>query len=130
MAQPAPRKLPASGHFTVANPEEGYVYTTSVPCNMMSYTDGEGVGHEIFLPAGQAGKAAAGYFANEQWAELAKYPKWEKQGYTDEFYVITKFKAGFPDGDEGVVVKEAGEALVLDERGEVVLPGRGGGESK
>ncbi|KAK3327757.1 hypothetical protein B0T19DRAFT_422710 [Cercophora scortea] len=136
MAQQPPRQPLTSNHLKISNPDDRYEYATSIPCNKMTYKDGSGVAHEIFLPAGSA-KAAADHYANKRWDELAKFPKWQNQPYTDEFYVITKFKkaggGNHPDGDdedEGVVVKEAGEALVLNEQGEVVLPSRDDGDGE
>ncbi|KAK0610393.1 hypothetical protein B0T17DRAFT_620874 [Bombardia bombarda] len=105
----------------MANPEKGYHYSTSVPTNMMSFKDGNGVIHQIHIPAGRADEALT-YFKSEEWNELvAKFPKWENQPYTDEFYIITKWKVDALDDDEGVIVKKAGDPLVLNEQGEVVL---------
>ena len=43
--------------------------------NYMKYIDDKGVTHEIHLPTGTM-KAACALIAAEDWAELAKFPKW------------------------------------------------------
>lgn len=49
--------------------------TKTVECNMMSYTDGEGVARSIYMPKGTAGLAAALHTAR-RFDDLAKFPAW------------------------------------------------------
>lgn len=45
--------------------------------NMMFYTDGQGVKHEIYIPRGQ-NEEVTRLYVNEDWEALAKYPKWSE----------------------------------------------------
>ncbi len=45
--------------------------------DMMSYTDGDGVKHEIYIPARDYYKCTL-HFVKEEWDELAKFPKWSE----------------------------------------------------
>lgn len=47
----------------------------TVECNMMSYTDSEGVTRQIYMPKGTAGLAGALYTA-KRFDELARFPAW------------------------------------------------------
>lgn len=47
----------------------------TVECNMMSYTDGDGVARKIYMPKGTAGLAGALYTA-KRFDDLAKFPAW------------------------------------------------------
>lgn len=49
--------------------------TKTVECNMMSYTDGEGVARQIYMPKGTMGVACALY-AGKRFDALAKFPTW------------------------------------------------------
>lgn len=49
--------------------------TKTVDCNMMSYTDGEGVARQIYMPKGTAGLASALY-ADKRFDDLARFPAW------------------------------------------------------
>lgn len=49
--------------------------TKTVECNMMSYTDGEGVTREIYMPKGTMGLACALSEA-KRFDDLAKFPAW------------------------------------------------------
>lgn len=59
---------PFSG-FTVPRP------TKTVECNMMSYTDGEGVVRQIYMPKGTA-KLAGTLYKAKRFDDLAKFPVW------------------------------------------------------
>ncbi|KAK3304464.1 uncharacterized protein B0T15DRAFT_494927 [Chaetomium strumarium] len=105
--------LRPSGPWDYADAKEGYEYIVSVEGNKMSYADDAGNRHEIHIPTGRANEAGE-HFANRRWDELAKFPKWDNQQYTDEDYVITEVKKN-PATDEearGVVIKAQGEPLV------------------
>ncbi|KAG6365297.1 hypothetical protein INS49_006906 [Diaporthe citri] len=49
--------------------------TKTVECNVMSYTDGEGVARRIYMPKGTAGLAGALYTA-KRFDDLARFPAW------------------------------------------------------
>lgn len=49
--------------------------TKTVECNMMSYTDGEGVARQIYMPKGTLGVACALY-AGKRFDALARFPSW------------------------------------------------------
>jgi hypothetical protein len=66
-----------SGPWEYTDAEEGYEYTVSVECNKMSYVDDAGKSHERHIPTGKAAEARE-HFVNEDWKELAKFPKWGK----------------------------------------------------
>jgi len=69
-------------HSNLPNPQPGKPIRTR-ECNMMSYVDGEGVKREIWMPKGTM-TTACKYFSEENWDELAKFPVWNNQQYTDE----------------------------------------------
>jgi hypothetical protein len=73
-----------SGPWEYADAEEGYEYTASVEFNKMSYVDAAGKTHEIHIPTGKAAEACE-HFVNEDWEELAKFPKWGKFLYSRRF---------------------------------------------
>ncbi|KAH8718619.1 hypothetical protein HC256_003251 [Beauveria bassiana] len=50
--------------------------------NKMVFTDDKGERREIYMPARDFYKAMA-HVIKEEWDELAKFPKWENQSYTD-----------------------------------------------
>lgn len=47
--------------------------TKTVECNMMSYTDGEGVARRIYMPKGTMSNASALY-AGKRFDDLARFP--------------------------------------------------------
>ena len=47
----------------------------TVECNMMSYTDGEGVARQIYMPKGTIRLASALYTA-KRFSDLARFPAW------------------------------------------------------
>lgn len=49
--------------------------TKTVECNMMSYTDDEGVTRQIYIPKGTMGVACALY-ADKRFEDLARFPAW------------------------------------------------------
>ncbi|KAL2277319.1 hypothetical protein FJTKL_00043 [Diaporthe vaccinii] len=49
--------------------------TKTVECNMMSYTDGEGVARKIYMPKGTARLAGTLYTA-KRFDDLARFPVW------------------------------------------------------
>lgn len=49
--------------------------TKTVECNMMSYTDGEGVTRQIYMPKGTMSLACALY-AGKRFDDLARFPAW------------------------------------------------------
>lgn len=49
--------------------------TKTVECNMMSYTDGEGVARRIYIPKGTMSVACALY-ADKRFDDLARFPAW------------------------------------------------------
>ncbi|ATY66536.1 hypothetical protein A9K55_000494 [Cordyceps militaris] len=51
--------------------------------NHMVYFDENGVRREIYMPVRDFFKACA-HYKNEEWDELAKFPKWENQSYTED----------------------------------------------
>lgn len=61
--------LPIAPGLTIPRPIK------TVECNMMSYTDGEGVTWQIYMPKGTAGLAGALYTA-KRFDELARFPAW------------------------------------------------------
>ncbi|KAJ0116547.1 hypothetical protein J7T55_007527 [Diaporthe amygdali] len=56
--------------------------TKTVECNMMSYTDGEGITRQIYMPKGTAGLAST-LLMDKRWDSLAKFPVWNNQTYDD-----------------------------------------------
>ncbi|PVH75769.1 hypothetical protein DL98DRAFT_518461 [Cadophora sp. DSE1049] len=64
-------------------PEKPPVPTRTVECNSMSYTDGEGVQRQIWIPKGTL-KTACKHLDNKNWAALTKFPTYVDQGYADE----------------------------------------------
>ena len=67
--------LRPSGPWEYADAEEGYEYHVSVECNKMCYVDAAGRTHERHIPTGKAAEAGE-HLVNEDWEELAKFPKW------------------------------------------------------
>lgn len=51
--------------------------TKTVECNMMSYTDGEGITRQIYMPKGTAGLAST-LLMDKRWDSLAKFPVWSE----------------------------------------------------
>lgn len=49
--------------------------TKTVDCNMMQYTDGDGVTRQIYMPKGTA-KLASDLFMAKRYSDLAKFPVW------------------------------------------------------
>jgi len=64
----------------------------TVQPNMMSYTDDKGIVRQIHLPTGLYQKAVDHLTKNE-YDELAKFPKWEYQKYTEADYEYGAKKA-------------------------------------
>lgn len=64
-------------------PDKPPVPTRTVECNSMSYTDGEGVQRQIWIPKGTL-KTASKHLENQNWAALARFPTYVDQGYADE----------------------------------------------
>ncbi|KAM7214279.1 hypothetical protein V8F06_010330 [Rhypophila decipiens] len=60
--------------------------TGTVECNMMEYTDDQGVTHQIYLPKGTMQRAARLFLA-KNWEELGKFPA----------YGAFLFPISFPD---------------------------------
>lgn len=54
----------------------------TVECNTMSYTDGDGVARQIYMPKGTARLAGALLMA-ERFSDLARFPAWDDQTYDD-----------------------------------------------
>ncbi|KAM7190379.1 hypothetical protein V8F33_009495 [Rhypophila sp. PSN 637] len=67
--------------------------TSTVECNMMEYTDDQGVTHQIYLPKGTMQRAGR-LFLEKNWEELGKFPAYEGQGYSDEDLVQTEEEVG------------------------------------
>ncbi|MCJ1379567.1 hypothetical protein MMC17_002669 [Xylographa soralifera] len=72
----------------VMTPEEAKNCKT-VQCNCMNYTDAEGKQHSIYMPAGTL-EIASKYFVENNFEELAKFPAWAGQQYTEKDYIETK----------------------------------------
>ncbi|KAL1861751.1 hypothetical protein VTK73DRAFT_6965 [Phialemonium thermophilum] len=123
MSRPHLQDIPRpTGPWGYADAEEGYEYIVSVEPNSMHYVDGNGDAHDIYIPQGQI-REATDHLTNKRWDELAKYPKYENQGYQDEDYTITRYKKK-PNTEEekrGVVVKKVGDPLVKAPDGKVIL---------
>ncbi|KAL1858976.1 hypothetical protein Daus18300_009734 [Diaporthe australafricana] len=68
-----------------APPPPGFVVPRpikTVQCNMMSYTDGEGIARQIYMPKGTA-RLACTLSLGKRWDDLAKFPIWNNQTYDD-----------------------------------------------
>ncbi|KFA80363.1 hypothetical protein S40288_11662 [Stachybotrys chartarum IBT 40288] len=64
-------------------------YEITVQPNKLVHFDANGGEHEIYLPRGTSERAGQ-LRLKEDWDELAKYPKWENQQYTEEDYIRKK----------------------------------------
>jgi hypothetical protein len=56
-------------------PQDEEEYEITVQPNKMKYYDAQGTEHEIHLPRGTSERAGQ-LWAEENWDELAKFPKW------------------------------------------------------
>ncbi|KAG4430313.1 hypothetical protein IFR05_014203 [Cadophora sp. M221] len=98
-------------------PERVPIPTRSVECNSMSYTDGEGVGRQIWIPKGTL-QTASMHFYKKNWDALAKWPTYVDQGYADEGEAEEKERKTWEwlviDSEEGQEMKGA-EDLTTEE---------------
>jgi len=63
-----------SGPWKYVDAKEDCEYQVSVEPNKISFVDGEGQEHHVYIPTGRAGEAQD-HFAAERWDELKKFPK-------------------------------------------------------
>ncbi|MCJ1436563.1 hypothetical protein MMC27_005943 [Xylographa pallens] len=73
----------------VMTPEVAENCKKSVRPNCMTYTDAEGTEHSIHMPTGTY-EIATKYFVENNFEELAKFPAWAGQKYTEADYIVTK----------------------------------------
>lgn len=74
MGQAGPRPPPSTKN-PITGEELPKGYTAAFECNMMSYKDGDGKEHSIYMPPGTMSTACK-HYRESNWDELAKFPPW------------------------------------------------------
>jgi len=55
----------------------GWSYTKVIEPSKMTYEDGNGIWHQIYMPQGTFSKAAK-HIQKKEWSELAKFQPWSE----------------------------------------------------